>query len=188
VLGVSARRLFLVTFPLLLMITTIFLYFLASSERMEKLASRICRWSVLARIFKRERLERAQKSLTDELGRMHEGLSVLFRARPQVISGVSLCLVLAWLSLFAVAPLLLRGLGVSTNPFQVIFLQFILYFLVPLSPTPGGSGAAELGFAALLVSVIPPHFLAIFILLWRFFTYHLILMAGGVALAMSLKK
>jgi uncharacterized membrane protein YbhN (UPF0104 family) len=47
-------------------------------------------------------------------------------------------------------------------------------------PTPGASGVAEVGFAALFSPVCPGELLSIYMLLWRFFTFYLGVIIGGI--------
>ncbi|MDI6689126.1 MAG: flippase-like domain-containing protein [Actinomycetota bacterium] len=142
----------------------------------------------MVRCFGTERMKRIQTSIAHEIEKLHQGLSLLFRSNFLMVLAVAGCIILCWLLLFAIAPLLLLGLRVKINVVQVLFYQFVLFFLIPLSPTPGGSGAAELGFAALLASLVPKHLLAVFVLLWRFLTYYLNLVVGGAILVLFLRK
>lgn len=82
------------------------------------------------------------------------------------------------LSLMLVVVLLFEGFGLagySTN--QLITLGVFLYIGASYTPLPGASGAQEGGFAMLFSNVFGSSlFLAL--LLWRFFTYYLTVLAG----------
>ncbi|MCR4429360.1 MAG: flippase-like domain-containing protein [Caldiserica bacterium] len=91
--------------------------------------------------------------------------------------------VLYWGAMLGVAPLILYSLKVNDLLLVQTFTgQLALNILLAFSPTPGGSGAAELGAASLFLKMVPPTLLALFTLLWRILTYHLTIIAGLFAL------
>lgn len=90
---------------------------------------------------------------------------------------------LYWGALLGVAPLVLYSLQVNDLLLVQAFTgQLALNILLAFSPTPGGSGAAELGAASLFLNMVPPTLLALFTLLWRLLTYHLTIVGGLLAL------
>lgn len=88
-----------------------------------------------------------------------------------------------WVCFFAVAPLLMQAFGLHTPGMFVksIMLQFILFFIMAYMPVPGGSGVMELGLFSVL-SFVPVHIRAILIIIWRFLSYHLSTLVGGIIL------
>lgn len=58
--------------------------------------------------------------------------------------------------------------------------QLVLWSLLPLSPTPGGSGVAELGFATFVGHHASGGALIGGLLIWRTLTYLLTLLAGSL--------
>ncbi|HYH05276.1 MAG TPA: lysylphosphatidylglycerol synthase transmembrane domain-containing protein [Bacillota bacterium] len=88
-----------------------------------------------------------------------------------------------WVCFFAVAPLLMQAFGLNTPGMFVksILLQFILFFIMAYMPVPGGSGIMELGLFSVL-SFVPIQIRAILILVWRFLSYHLSTLVGGIIL------
>lgn len=83
--------------------------------------------------------------------------------------------------LFAVPYFIYRAFGLSAEPFILMFtLQAFLYLAVSLVPLPGAAGASEGGFylffSTFFVSI--PVFMPM--LIWRFFTYYLILLLGSI--------
>lgn len=88
-----------------------------------------------------------------------------------------------WGAMLGVAPLVLYSLQVNDLLLVQAFTgQLALNILLAFSPTPGGSGAAELGAASLFLNMVPPTLLALFTLIWRLLTYHLTIVAGLLAL------
>jgi uncharacterized protein (TIRG00374 family) len=96
---------------------------------------------------------------------------------------VILATLLYWFSFFAVAPLLMQAFGLKTPGMflQTIMLQFILFFIMAYLPIPGGSGVMELGLFSIL-GFVPLQARALLIILWRFLSYHLSTLVGGIIL------
>lgn len=88
--------------------------------------------------------------------------------------------VLIIISRFMVAPVLMAGLGFQMPIIRAFWLQAVLMLGLFIVPTPGGSGVAELGFAALFSPVVSPSLLGVYTILWRFFTNFLAVAVGGV--------
>ncbi|MEW6524586.1 MAG: lysylphosphatidylglycerol synthase transmembrane domain-containing protein [Bacillota bacterium] len=89
---------------------------------------------------------------------------------------------LYFLSFHSVAYVLWRGLGVQLSWASVMMLQIIIFILFSIVPTPGGSGALEVGAFALLTTVAAPELVGAFIVLWRSLTFYLNLVVGWVAM------
>ncbi len=77
----------------------------------------------------------------------------------------------------------MRGIGLSPPVLQTMITQIILSYLLLFAPTPGASGIAEGGGFLLFKPLCPEHLLGIFIVLWRFFSYYLLVILGGILLA-----
>ncbi len=66
------------------------------------------------------------------------------------------------------------------RPDELITLGVLLYIGASYTPLPGASGAQEGGFAVLFRGVFPDALLFVALLIWRFSTYYLSLLAGVV--------
>lgn len=103
-------------------------------------------------------------------------------ARPSALLLVAACEACSWVLIIAVAPLVLRALGWS-GPAWVVFLRTLaLFLIIPMSPTPGSAGSAEVGFFAIGKGLVLPDVMAAAVLLWRVVLYYLPLLAGGACL------
>ncbi len=121
---------------------------------------------------------------------MHEGFSVYWRRGKLAYLGAQLLTFAFFLSRFAVAYCILRGLGVETTPdhfvavgppfVQVIIIQAVLNFALYLSPVPGASGVAEAGASALMSPWLRPPYELPFLVLWRVLTLFLCMFVGGL--------
>ncbi len=84
---------------------------------------------------------------------------------------------------FLTAPFLIRGLGIEAPFFEATILQVIMTYAVNFLPTPGASGLAEGGAAAIFNHLMPTHILGVYVMLWRFFTSYIGVMVGVLAIS-----
>ena len=80
------------------------------------------------------------------------------------------------------AYVVLKGMGLETDFWQVVSIQMLLIFLIYFCPTPGASFMAETSAAALMSLIIPHHLVSVFSILWRFFTTYFGVIIGGMIL------
>ena len=85
------------------------------------------------------------------------------------------------LSLMLVVVCLYHAFGASGHSMgQLITLGLMLYISAAYTPLPGASGAQEGVFALYFHSIFPEAKLLVALLIWRFFTYYISLIVGGV--------
>jgi glycosyltransferase 2 family protein len=96
---------------------------------------------------------------------------------------VILYTILYWTLFFSIAPLLMYAFNFNATDVFVesIIFQFVLVFIIAYLPIPGGSGIMELSLFSVFI-FIPLHVRAIFILAWRFLSYYLSTIVGGIVL------
>jgi len=95
---------------------------------------------------------------------------------------------LSWLGRFMVANFILMILIGSIDQALVLARQMIMFVIITVSPTPGGSGVAELSFTTFLADFIPVGLQGSMVLLWRIISYYVYLIIGVVLLPRWLKK
>jgi len=88
--------------------------------------------------------------------------------------------VLHLFSLFSVLPVLIYSVGLDFNYLQTILTQGVFMFLLYFIPTPGASGVAEGGGAALFSLFLPWNIAGIMAIAWRFFTEYLAIFMGAI--------
>jgi uncharacterized protein (TIRG00374 family) len=89
--------------------------------------------------------------------------------------------VVYWAFRLSCGPLALMAVGWSGDLAPVVLAQLLLAsVIVPLSPTPGGSGARELGLAALLSPHVPEGQLLSGIVIYTGLTYYLPVAVGAL--------
>lgn len=117
-----------------------------------------------------------------EVKKFSEGIAIAFSGNGLTLLPVLLFLTaLFWFTFFSVALVLLKGLAVYVPAQTVLAKQAVFYFLISYVPLPGGSGAAELGFASIFGKNVPSHLLPVLVTTWRFFTFHINLIAGAIS-------
>ena len=95
---------------------------------------------------------------------------------------IQLCLsALSVLGLMSVILCVYRAFGESGTPWQYLLtISFLLFLSASYTPLPGASGAQEGGFAVLFKHIFPDAQLFVALLLWRFSTYYLSILAGAL--------
>lgn len=85
-------------------------------------------------------------------------------------------------ALMSVAYFIYRGFSLVSNSYlQVLTIQFLLYITASFTPLPGASGAQEGGFYFFFRSFFPDSMIFAALLIWRFMTYYLFIIAGFIA-------
>lgn len=136
-------------------------------------------------------LTRGRSSITERvmrgLDQYRECMSTYARAQKLtlVIAGLLTLASIAVLS--TIAPMILAGLNVQHDASRAFLTQFILNFIVYFSPTPGGSGIAELSSYRIMAS-FTDSMLEVYTLIWRFFTNFTGVILGGLIVLTLFRK
>lgn len=87
---------------------------------------------------------------------------------------------ITYIPYFFIAPLLLKGIGINVSFIRIAFLQLAVILFTFFSPTPGATGVSEGVFAIMFLGIVGKGMLGLFTILWRFFTFHLTALVGGI--------
>lgn len=147
--------------------------------------------AVLARLFSLRFLRRWRRQ-ADGLGESMVATSRQLKSKPllfwlEVFGGTAL----SWLSRFMVVNALFMGFCPYDDPMQGIILarQFVLWVVLMLSPTPGGSGLSEWLFSEYYGDLVPTAGMALILaIFWRLISYYLYLVIGSVIIPGWLRK
>ncbi len=90
---------------------------------------------------------------------------------------ISVCHLFA---LFSVLPLLMNAVKMSVNYFHVVLAQAMFMFILYFIPTPGASGVAEGGGAAIFALLMPENVAGVMAIMCRFFTEYLAIFMGCI--------
>ncbi len=85
-----------------------------------------------------------------------------------------------WALEFMIPCFILMGLGEDPEFVRVFASQIILMTVVLIPLTPGSSGFAEFGFTTLFSVFVRRSVLGLLVVTWRFITYYLNIIAGGL--------
>lgn len=85
-----------------------------------------------------------------------------------------------------VAYFIVKGLGVHAGVWEVISIQILILLAVYFFPTPGGTGAAELGSAVLMAQILPLELVMVYVVLWRVVVMYLAVILGAVVMLRAL--
>jgi glycosyltransferase 2 family protein len=88
-----------------------------------------------------------------------------------------------WISRYSIISVLLAFLEVPVQPVLFWLLQWVVFSLATLIPTPGAAGGAEAAFFVMYSAFIPAGAIGLATAAWRFFTFYLLL---GIAAALYL--
>jgi hypothetical protein len=176
-------RNFFYSIALLVSLVIIFLaYAFYNPRKIERmihaLRMKMGRWRMLA--HHAETLEKKFDRWIEDFG---SSIKHFFKYQKKVILAVVVLTLLSIGANYLIAYAILAGLGFYISPLDVVMIQFVLYFFLYFTPTPGGSGVAEGGAYIMFAAYVPNHLLGIFIVLWRFFTTYLWMIMGGIFIA-----
>jgi len=151
-------------------------------KKTKALLIRISEW--FSRLSKKKE---KSKNMVDRIGHevdnFHNSM-VLFLTRGKksflVAGGLT---VLMWSTGFLIPSMILLALGLPPFWVESYAAQALLLIIVMLPTTPGSSGVTELGMAALygvLLGASHQYLLGVFVLLFRFITYHMNMICGAI--------
>lgn len=114
--------------------------------------------------------------------------ALIFRNHRGVLALNFLLAAVQFSSRYSVLPLAIWMLGVPVDPLPLIIMQGALYLVSMAVVAPGGGGSVEVLAAVALPRLMPTHLVGVAILLWRLFTYHFYLLAGGTVFAVTFRR
>lgn len=124
----------------------------------------------------------------DLIDRYHHMMTFfLRRAKKTFLIGFVLTS-LIYFNKFVIAWVVLRGLGIPADFWEVVYAQLVLILIFYFAPSPGAAGVAEVSTAAVMKGIIPPGFEGAFVLLWRMFTLFISLSVGAVVTMRTLYR
>lgn len=168
----------------LLILILFILYAIFSPLRAEHVVEKVL---YLLNKFKilRNRTPRFIQTIDGWIEELNFSMKLFFKEKKLSLFGATLCTIVFICANYSMAYVILKGLNSHVSLGKVFMVQFVLYFLLYFSPTPGGSGVAEGGFYVFFAPLVPQHILGLLIVLWRFFTVYLGVILGGAIIVKS---
>ena len=164
------------------------LYLVFNPEKIKIIVVPAIRNRFTLRFFKPESLDSLLERIDRELREFRKALQEFIENKRSTLAMVMILSYAWWITITIVPAVILVGLGMQPDFMQVMAITLIFYLAAAYAPTPGSSGAAELGFSLLFSSVIPHGLIGIFVTIWRAFTYYLNLAIGGVLMAVGIVR
>lgn len=143
--------------------------------------------SFLKKYLSKPDLEKRFEWLMEQVLQFNKSFRLLLK-HPKEMFLAFLYTAIYWFLFFLIAPLLLLAMGIELDFVLVIIIQVLIFFVLPFLPTPGGSGAAELGFASLFSFFVPEHLLGIYVGGWRLLTFYVNIIIGAFFSLIELRK
>ena len=158
---------------------------LTRPKLMKKWGQILTLWLKRFGIVKRLKVLAVIRRINLEIDNYSENFRLFFSSGfPHFIWAVFLS-ALHLLCLFSVLPCLIWAVGLPVHYLQAFMAQAVFMFVLYFVPTPGASGVAEGGGAALFGLLVPWHIAGVMAILWRFFTEYLAI-GMGAAVAIRL--
>lgn len=150
-----------------------FVFALWRPDLLGKLVDRISRLLEKTGTRFGNKLAKLGHKAVNELDYYHATCTTFMRREPMLLVYSFIITIVMYTNKFTLGYFIMRGLGVEGDYLSVLGIQFLLLFILYFSPSPGGSGIAELSTAALMSTLMPVHLLPLFTLLNRFFLLYL---------------
>ncbi len=147
-----------------------------------RLVERAARWGIgfLAKRRWCKHPEKWEAKAMETIDHFHSSLMDLVK-RPGHMLIQLLSSVVEMTCLMLVPLVVYKALGLSGTPWQhILTISFLLFVSASYTPLPGASGAQEGGFLVYFQGIYTGGTISIALLVWRFMTYYLCLLAGGV--------
>ena len=132
---------------------------------------------------KPERHKKLIDRIDHEIDNFHTSMIFFLTKGKKSFLGASGLTVLMWSTSFMIPSMILLALGLPPFFVESYAAQALLLIIVMLPTTPGSSGITELGMAGLygvLLGVSNQYLLGVFVLLFRFITYHMNVICGAI--------
>ena len=182
ILGItfSIKGLFILGYSFMLLLSLIIVYgIFLNPEGLKKLLLSIFRWKLL-----KKWAHKIDQVGDDIIGTSQElkSQSLLFWVKT---FGATL---FSWTARFWVVNFILLAFTPVGDHLLVYGRQLVMWVIMLVSPTPGGTGIAEFAFQGFLVDFTPIGLAGLLAVLWRLFSYYPYLIIGVLILPKWLKK
>lgn len=135
----------------------------------------------IGKLIKREKkAEDLAIRINREMENFHESMVYFLKEGRKYFIESFILTILFWTTGFMIPPMLLMGLGLEPFFIEACAAQILLIVIVMMPTTPGSAGVTEGAAAVLYTPLIGKSLIGVFILLFRFVTYYMNLIAGAI--------
>ncbi|NLJ85508.1 MAG: flippase-like domain-containing protein [Firmicutes bacterium] len=163
-------------------------YLVSHPEKISIMVVPMVRNRFTSRLFKVETLDTVLARIEHELLEFGLALQDFIDNKRSTLWTVMALSYAWWITITIVPAVILVGLGMRPRFIRVMGITLLFYLAAAYAPTPGSSGAAELGFGVLFSSVVPQGLIGLFVTVWRVFTYYLNLLVGGILMSFGFAR
>ena len=157
----------------------LFAYSVRNPDFLKGILKRVSLW--VARRWHSKKIDRFIDAIDHEVDNFNGSLSRFVGGGKIGLIWGFLFTTLYWIFEFAIASLILMGLGEDPFLFESYIVQLIIAIFMMIPLTPGGSGIAELSATSLYGLFVPSSIVGIFVVLWRFILYYINIIIGILA-------
>ncbi|MCJ7572630.1 MAG: flippase-like domain-containing protein [Candidatus Thermoplasmatota archaeon] len=137
----------------------------------------------IAKLFKRKEHTKLTDFINREVDNFHNSMVFFVRDGKKAFCIGGVLTVAYWFTGFLIPSALLVGLGLPPYIIESFAAQILLLVIIMMPTTPGSSGVTEVGMAGLYSVILGSqnlYLLGVFVVLFRFITYHIGLIAGAI--------
>lgn len=118
--------------------------------------------------------------INSEVDNFHDSMVFFLSDGKKAFIKAGILTAVFWITGWMIPPLILMGLGLEPFIIESCAIQVLLIIIVMMPTTPGSAGVTEGSTAALYSVLIGSSLIGVFVLLFRFITYHMGLIAGAI--------
>ncbi|MEG0826103.1 MAG: lysylphosphatidylglycerol synthase transmembrane domain-containing protein [Bacilli bacterium] len=166
----------------------IFLFVLAYVKKFDTFILKVS-INILSKFHLVKDTQKTLEKWNEQIDNFNEGAKKLTKNKGRFIK-LFLLSVVSLMAIYLVPCLLLYGMGdyTSLTGLKTIIASAYVMLIGSFVPIPGGTGGLEYGFLAFFGNFIKGPILSALMLIWRFITYYLGLIIGGILLNVKGKK
>jgi len=132
------------------------------------------------RFSKKKNKRKVIKRIENEVDNFHNSMTCFVGEHKKSLFYASIVTILFWSTGFMIPSMILLGLGLEPHFIESYAAQILLLVIIMMPTTPGSSGVAEGAIFILYGALIGGPIIGVFILLYRFVSYHMNLIAGAI--------
>lgn len=149
-------------------------------DLVKKLGSVLVLWLKKFKVLEKGKILRVIKRINSEIDGYSKNLKGLFSLGFWWFAAAAAMSVVHLLFLFSVLPCLVWSVGLKVRYLEAVLAQAFFLFVLYFVPTPGASGVAEGGGAAIFGLLVPWNMAGVMTIGWRFFTEYLAIFMGAL--------
>lgn len=178
--GVIPIHIFNLVIALSFLISVAFLYFIWKPRTLYHFIKSLKRISMIKKYLQSEKGRKIMDKILEETENFHLAIEEITHKKKWILLYSLGITCIFWVFFLSIPSLTLMGFGEEPHFLRSYIMQIIFNLVLPFVPTPGASGVAEFGFLAIFSPFVNKHLVGLIVLAWRFFTFYLPTLVGGL--------